>query len=143
MHEYGFNPTHQYGDYLELEDNMNFAIKAIDSESLIYYLIIFTEAGNSTILEYGPLSFDEDIVPEDSTIRYRRIETTDDDIDKIINDFLKPKKKLPSHKSPYDKSKSSKVTEVEQIPVQDALNEGINLFNMFKLDAHIKIEKES
>lgn len=140
-HEYGYNGTSQYADYLELEDNLNFAIEAFDADYLAYYLVVFTKLGQTSILEYGPLSNEDDIVPEESTIKYVKMESDEKKIDGIIGKFLGAKKKLKSHKkNPFDTSKFNKIVEVREISVEEALNLGINLFDFLRVEMGIKKE---
>lgn len=141
-HEYGYNGTSQYSDYLELEDNMNFAIEAYDADYLSYYLIVYTKLGFTTILEYGPLSQEDDIVPEESTIKYTKIESDEKKVDDAIRKFLSSKKTLKSHKkNPFDTSKYNKIVEVNEISVSDALNYGINLFDFMRIEMGMKKEE--
>lgn len=133
-HEYGYNGKNQYADYLELDDNLNFAIEAIDEEYLRYYLIVYTKTGMTTSLEYGPLSQEDDIVPEESIIKYNQFEVDNKKVDDIISKFLGRKKRLPSHKSnPFDTRKLCNIVEVNQIPIELAIDQGINLFEFLKL----------
>lgn len=142
-HEYGYNGTAQYADYLELEDNLNFAIHAYDSDYLSYYLIVYTDKGITSMLEYGPLSEEADIVPEESTIKYSKFEVDEDKVDKAITKFLSSKKKLHAYKdNPFDRSKYSKIIEVTTMTVQDALDYGINLFDFMRIEMGIAVEKE-
>lgn len=142
-HEYGYNGTSQYSDYLELEDNMNFAIHAIDRDCLNYYLVVYTNMGRTSILEYGPLSEEDDIVPEESTIKYSQIDSEEKKVDDIIRKFLGPKKKLKSHKkNPFDTSKYNKIVEVNEMSVEEALGWGINLFDFLRVEMGIKKEEE-
>lgn len=142
-HEYGYNGTSQYGDYLELEDNMNFAIEAYDADYLSYYLVVYTKLGQTTILEYGPLSEEDDIVPEESTIKYTKIESEEKKVDDAIRKFLGAKKKLKSHKkNPFDTSRYNKIIEVREVTVEEALNLGINLFDFLRLEMGIKVREE-
>ena len=140
-YEYGYNGSTQYLDYLELEDKMNFAITAYDADGLRYHLIVFTKAGITSMLEYGPLSEEDDIIPEESIIKYTKFESNEKKIDDTIRKFLGAKKKLQSHKrNPFDKSKFSKIMEVTQVDVKEALDCGINLFDFLRLE--IGIDKE-
>jgi len=135
MHEYGYNGTAQYSDYLELEDNLNFALQAIDEDGLYYFLIVYTKLGNTTIIECGPMSYDEDIIPEIYNVKYRKIEVDESEIDKTIIKFLGRKKRLKSHTTnPFDESKNCKVVEVRQLSIDKALNESVDVFKYFRLE---------
>ena len=134
-YEYGYNGSIQYADYLELEDNMNFALEAYDSDGLCYYLVAYTRLGTTTTLEWGPLSLEDDIVPEESIIKYNKFDCDEKEIDNAITKFLSSKKRLTSHKkNPFDKSKRTKIVEVNVLEIEEALTHGINLFNFLKVE---------
>ena len=134
-HEYGYNGTAQYADYLELEDNLNFALQAFDEDGLYYFLVAYTKLGYTTILEWGPMSFDDDIIPEIYNVNYKKIEVDEKELDKTITKFLGRKKRLESHKSnPFDPTKTCKVVDVKQLTLKEAMHEGIDIFKYLELE---------
>ena len=134
-HEYGYNGTAQYADYLELEDNLNFALQAFDEDGLYYFLVVYTKLGYTTILEYGPMSCDDDIIPELYNVSQKKIEVDDKKVDDIINKFLQRKTRLDSHKkNPFDSSRKCKVVEVKEVTTNYALDSGIDIFKYLELE---------
>ena len=140
-YEYGYNGSVQYKDYLELEDNMNFALQAFDADFLSYYLIVYTKMGFTSMLEYGPLSQEDDVVPEESHMKYTKFEANEKKVEEAIVKFLGPKKKLASHKkNPFDKTKTNKIVEVNQLSEKEVLDLGINLLDFMRLEMGINKE---
>lgn len=142
-HEYGYNGTAQYADYLELEDNLNFALEAYDADGLAYYLIVYTKLGYTTTLEWGPLSYDDEILPEEHYIKYLKFEVDDGKVDDMITKFLQSRKRLDSHKkNPYDKSSRCKIVDVKQIEVNEALELGVDVFKYLGLEINGRKEDD-
>ena len=142
-HEYGYNGTAQYADYLELEDNLNCALEAYDEDGLAYYLVIYTKLGYTTILEWGPLSCDDEMIPEIHDIKYKKIEVDDKKVDDTINKFLQRRPRLDSHKrNPFDSSKKCKIVEVKEITIDYALDNGVDIFKYLKLEIGGKVEDD-
>lgn len=81
---------------LEIEDIGNCAIEAIDTTlHALYYLIIKTNLGFTSIMEYGPLAIDMNILPKSTSCTYKRIEYSDSKLKGIIDNFLtNPKRNI-------------------------------------------------
>ena len=140
-HEYGYNSTRQYESYLELEDNLNFALEAYDADGLAYYLVVYTKLGETITLEWGPLSCDDEILPEEYTIKYQKFEVDADEVDDMICKFLQARKRLKSHmKNPFDYSRRCKIEDVKQVTIDYALSQGVDAFKY--LDVTINGRKE-
>ena len=137
MYEFGYNSKPNYLDYLELEDIYNVALEAIDADGLLYYLYIRCSEGICTYIEYGPISMDDDILPDKSSIEFNRMKSKDAQIMSLIQKFLSPRKRLQSTKAKYDNKKTggsnyAKIVEVNELDYNVALDRGINLLEYMK-----------
>ena len=117
---FNFNGTVTYNDSIYIEHEGNVALEATDTVGRSFFLVIRTALGESSYLEFGPLYKDEELLPEDTTIHFKRIEYSEYELDKVILKFLGPKKWIGNKKVPLEK--------VEIISVDLALSYGINPF---------------
>lgn len=115
-----YNGEVLYNKELILDDAGNTCLQAIDSVQRCFYLYIRTSLGESTVLEFGPLYSEDELLPEEYTIHFKRIEYSDNAIRKIISDFLRPKK--------FVGNKKVSIEEVNEIDFDEALSYGIDPF---------------
>ena len=73
---------------IDVEDIGNCAIEAHTDLGEFYYLLIRTNLGTSTIVTYGPIVPDIDLLPKVVNCRFERIEFKDTKLVAIINKFL-------------------------------------------------------
>ena len=73
---------------IDVEGIGNCAIEAHTDLGEFYYLLIRTNLGTSTIVTYGPIVPDIDLLPKVVNCRFERIEFKDTKLVTIINKFL-------------------------------------------------------
>lgn len=117
---FNFNGTVMYSDSITLESLGNVSLEAIDAVGRHFYLVIRTALGETSYLEYGPLYPDNELLPDETNIHFKRIEFSENALTKVIATFLSPKKFIGNKKVAIDK--------VEIIDVDLALSYGINPF---------------
>lgn len=120
-YEFTYGPVTTYEHLVELEELGNVAIEVIDSELYCYYLVIRTELGQASILEYGPIVPDSQLLPSRTTIIFERITFDERRISQVISRFLYPR----------NKGKNT-VEAVHIIDVDTALDRGINLLEYMR-----------
>jgi hypothetical protein len=121
MHKFGYNQETIYSKELDIDEIGQVALEANDSDSMFYYLVIRTSLGQSSILEYGPIVPDIAILPDITEIKFQRVDFNELKIKQIIKRFLMPRNKG-----------KSKIEDVIQIDVNDALGRGINILEYMK-----------
>lgn len=130
-HTFGYNSNTEYLDELELEDIHNVGLEAIDSDGYYYYISIKSTLGEYACLEFGPLSPDDDLLPDESTMRFSRGTSEDGNMRKLIQDFLKPKKRTRSAKAQFPKGAKpgnfAKIEVVNQMTPDQVLDHAINM----------------
>lgn len=117
---FNFNGEVLYNDSIYLESLSNVSLEATDSLGRCHYLVIRTAVGETSYLEFGPLYKDEELLPEEHTIHFKRIEFSENALMKVISTFLGPKKFYGNKKVP--------ITKVEVVDTDLALSYGINPF---------------
>lgn len=115
-----FDGQTSYSGEIEVEDIQNCCIEAIDNLGMNSYLLIKTDLGITSTLEFGPLVPDSSELPDYTSIVFSRYEASEYKTKKDINKFLAPK----------DKGKR-KVVEVNQIEIEEAIASGIDLIKYF------------
>lgn len=90
---------------IDVEDIGNCAIEAHTDLGEFYYLLIRTNLGISTIVTYGPIVPDIDLLPKVVNCRFERIEFKDTKLVAVINKFLT---------NPYYKITSANELEYEE-----------------------------
>ena len=73
---------------LEIEDQGQCCIQAIDVVGQYYFLIIQTKLGKTSVLEYGPIIPDIDTLPPKLSYFYTEFDFNSKKIDSIIDKFL-------------------------------------------------------
>jgi hypothetical protein len=121
MHKFGYSSETIYARELDIDELGQVALEAKDSESMFYYLIIRTALGQSSIVEYGPVVPDIDLLPDFTEIKFQRIEFNEVKLTKIIRSFLAPRNKG-----------KNKIEDAIQINVDDAISRGKNILEYIK-----------
>ena len=88
MPSFKFGPEINYNNELEIENVGNVCIEAIDNAGQNYYLIIRTSLGVTTIVEFGPVVPDIDLLPKSTRIEFKRMGYKEETLHKIIAKFL-------------------------------------------------------
>ena len=117
---FSYNGTVTYNDSLYLESLGNVSLEATDTVGRSFFLVIRTALGEASCLEFGPVYKGEELLPDDMTIHFKRIEYSENELIKIITKFLGPKKFIGNKKVPIEK--------VEVIDTDLALSYGVNPF---------------
>jgi hypothetical protein len=121
MHKFGYSQETIFSKELDIDELGQVALEAKDSDSMFYYLIIRTSLGQSSILEYGPIVPDINLLPDSTEIKFQRVDFNELKIKQIIKKFL-----LPRNKG------KNKIEDVIQIDVNDALSRGVNILEYMK-----------
>lgn len=89
--EYSVKRT--FSESIDVVDIGNTALKCIGSKLDEYYIIIKTVFGKVSILKFGPVLTDADVLLEDFSINYKKIDYKENlisrEVDKFINDYKK------------------------------------------------------
>lgn len=88
MPSFKFGPEFTYNNELEIESVGNVCIEAIDNAGQNYYLIIRTSLGVSSVLEFGPVIPDIELLPKSTKIEFKRFGFSEEKLHKIITKFL-------------------------------------------------------
>lgn len=83
---------------LEIGNIGDFAIEASNDEGFYYYLLVKTTLGSSTIITYGPIVPDINLLPSGFSTTLERIPYKEPKIIGKINYFLNDKKKITKAK---------------------------------------------
>ena len=89
--EYSVQRT--FNESIDVVDIGNTALRCHGSKLDFYYIILKTVMGKTSILKFGPVMPDIDILFNDFSVSYKKIDYKETDIskevDKFINDFRK------------------------------------------------------
>lgn len=121
MHKFGYNSETVYSKELDIDELGQVCLEAIDSEAMCYYLIIRTSLGQSSIVEYGPLVPDVELLPDITEVKFQRIDFNELRIKKIIKTFLQPRNKG-----------KNKIEDVNQISIDEAISRGVDILGYMK-----------
>lgn len=116
---FNYNAEITYNDSIHIEHQGNVSIEATDEVGRTFYLVTRTALGETSCLEFGPLYKDEELLPEETIIHFKRIDYSEKELDKMIMKFLSPRT--------YAK-KQLKWEKIEVIDVDLALSYGISPF---------------
>lgn len=126
VHQFSYNGTVSYNDSLIVEDLGNTCIEAVDELGYCYYFITRTKLGITSCLEYGPLNLDDNLLPDESNIKFSRFEFSNNAIIKKIVAFLGPKKSMML------KTKKVKIIQALEKSFDEVIEYGVNMFEYFK-----------
>ena len=89
--EYSVQKT--FNESIDVVDIGNTALKCVGSKLDEYYIILKTVMGKVYIIKYGPVCPDIDMLIDDFTVSYKKIDYKEaaihKEVDKFINDFRK------------------------------------------------------
>ena len=89
--EYSVQRT--FNESIDVVDFGNTALKCVGSKLDEYYIIIKTIMGKVSIIKFGPVCPDLDVLINDFTVSYKKIDYKEmaiyKEVDKFINDFRK------------------------------------------------------
>lgn len=89
--EYSIKKT--FNESIDVVDIGNTALKCVGSQYDEYYIILKTVMGKVSIIKFGPVTPDIDILVNDFTVSYKKIDYKEmaihKEVDKFINDFRK------------------------------------------------------
>ena len=121
---FNYNGEVLWSDSITLESLGNVSLEARDSFDRNYYLIARTSIGETTVLEFGPVYPEEEVLPPNYSIFYDKFECSDNAMIKRITKFLGPKKGIGKKKVP--------IVSVKEISFDEAVTYGINPFKYVK-----------
>lgn len=82
-----------FNQSIDVVDIGNTALRCTSTNMLDYYLITRTVLGKTSILKFGPICPDLDMLINDFTVSYKKLDYKENvvfrEIDKFINDFKK------------------------------------------------------
>lgn len=82
-----------FNQSIDVVDMGNTALRCTSTTFLDYYLITRTVLGKTSILKFGPICPDLDMLINDFTVSYKKLDYKENvvfrEIDKFINDFKK------------------------------------------------------
>jgi hypothetical protein len=88
-----FSVQRTFNDSIDVVDMGNTALKCTNKQLDDYYIILKTVMGKTSIIKFGPVCPDLDILLEDFSVSYKKINYKESalykEIDKFINDFKK------------------------------------------------------
>jgi hypothetical protein len=89
--EYSVQKT--FNDSIDVVDIGNTALRCTNNNFDNYYIILKTVMGKTSILKFGPVCPDIEILQDDFSVNYKKINYKENvicrEIDKFINDFKK------------------------------------------------------
>lgn len=94
MPEFEFANEWKPTNSIDIDNIGNFCLEAIDEEDgFYYYLMVKTTLGTSTIISYGPVVPDVELLPDNYNINFQRLQFNDKKmniwISKWLNDRMK------------------------------------------------------
>ena len=119
MANFKFGAETTYNNEIDIDDIGNVCIEAVDDAFQNYYLIIRTSLGVTTVVEYGPLVPDIELLPKTTKIEFKRFGFKEEAISKIISKFLSNRFK-------------QKIESAYIIDYEDALDSGVNIFDYMR-----------
>lgn len=125
-HQFNFNGTMSFEDSIIVEDLGNTCLEAVDELNYCYYFITRTKLGTTTCVEFGPIDLEDDLLPDETNIHFERFEFSNNAIIKKIGKFLMSKKNM------LVKSKKVKIIQVVEKPIEEVLQNGVNIFDYIK-----------
>jgi hypothetical protein len=82
-----------FNQSIDVVDIGNTALRCTNRHMLDYYIIIKTVMGKVSILKFGPICPDLDVLEDDFSVAYKKIDYKENtickEIDKFINDYKK------------------------------------------------------
>ena len=82
-----------FNESIDVVDMGNTALRCTDKSMNIYYLIVKTVMGKTHILKFGPICPDIEVLQNDFSVSYKKIDYKETplfrEIDKFINDYKK------------------------------------------------------
>ena len=89
--EYSVQRT--FNEMIDIVDIGNTALRCTNTEMCDYYIIIKTVFGKTSILKFGPICPDIDMLINDFSVSYKKLDYKEaavgKEVDKFINDFKK------------------------------------------------------
>ena len=89
--EYSVQKT--FNETIDVVDIGNTALRCHGSKLDFYYIILKTVMGKTSILKFGPIMPDIDVLFNDFTVSYKKIDYKENliekEVDKFINDYKK------------------------------------------------------
>lgn len=115
--EYSVQRT--FNEMIDIVDMGNTALRCTNSEMCTYYMILKTIMGKTNILKFGPICPDIDMLLNDFSVEYKKMDYKESkiekEIDKFINDFKK------------------EITTVEEITEYEAWQDFPEIHQLFEL----------
>ena len=88
-----YSVTKTFNESIDVVDIGNTALRCHGSKLDFYYIILKTIMGKTSILKFGPVMPDVDVLFNDFTVSYKKIDYKEmaiyKEVDKFINDFKK------------------------------------------------------
>lgn len=84
--EYSVQRT--FNEMIDIVDIGNTALRCTNSEMCDYYIIIKTIMGKTHILKYGPICPDIDMLINDFSVEYKKLDYKESKIEKEIDKFI-------------------------------------------------------
>lgn len=88
-----FSVQKTFTQSIDIVDAGNTALRCTNSHMDNYYMVIKTVMGKTSILKFGPVCPDIEVLMDDFSISYKKIDYKENmihrEIDKFINDFKK------------------------------------------------------
>lgn len=88
-----FSVQKTFNQSIDIVDIGNTALKCTNKQMDNYYLIIKTVLGKTSLIKFGPVNLDLDILLNDFFVGYKKIDYRENlirkEIDKFINDYKK------------------------------------------------------
>ena len=88
-----FSVQKTFNESIDIVDMGNTALRCTNSQHDDYYIIIKTIMGKTSILKFGPICPDLEVLLNDFSVSYKKIDYKENiiyrEIDKFINDFKK------------------------------------------------------
>lgn len=88
-----FSVQKTFNQSIDVVDAGNTALRCTNRYKDVYYVLTKTLFGKTSILKFGPVCPDMDILPNDFTVSYKKVDYKEGvifkEIDKFINDFKK------------------------------------------------------
>lgn len=88
-----YSAQRTFNDSIDVVDIGNTALRCTNTKLDDYYIILKTVMGKTSIIKFGPVYPDIEILPNDFTVTYKKMDYKEagicKEIDKFINDFRK------------------------------------------------------
>ena len=88
-----YSATRTFNEMIDIVDMGNTALRCTNSEMCDYFIILKTVMGKTSIIKFGPICQDVDMLISDFSVEYKKMDYKEAKIEKEIDKFINDGKK--------------------------------------------------